>query len=69
MSAIEELMVSLEDETFEAIFEGMLFTLDKNTLAQLAKDMEAREQSVADEMKRKLFNKGITYLKKHLENM
>jgi len=66
MSEIDELMTSLEDETFEAIFEGFLYTLDQPTLSKLEAEMGAREQEIADDMKRRLFNKAREYLQKTL---
>ncbi|MDH5751612.1 MAG: hypothetical protein OEZ59_04275 [Deltaproteobacteria bacterium] len=66
MNPVNELLISLEDGTFEAIFEGMLYTMKKPDLNRLASDMAANTASIEDDRRKVLFEKGLSYLHRFL---
>lgn len=69
MSAVDDLIAALDDDSFDARFEGAISGMDKAGLATLKKAMEARAGSIPDQPKRHLFKNGISSIQMLMDTM
>lgn len=69
MSAVDDLISSLDDGSFDSAIDKILGSLDKGGLSSLMKDMEAKTDSISDQDKRHLFKNGISSIQMTLDTM
>lgn len=69
MSSADNLIMSLEDGSFDSAFDNILSSLDKDGLNALMQDMEAKVGSIPDQDKRHLYKNGIGAIKMTIDGM
>lgn len=69
MTTVDDLITSLDDDSFEARFESMLGGLDKEGMATMMADMATKVEAIPDQQKRHLFKNGIGSLQMMMDMM
>ena len=69
MSALDELIASLEAGNFDKVLDKAMDGADKGRLQSLMKDMDAKVAGIPDQEKRHLFKNGIASLKMITDSM
>ena len=69
MSAVDELIASLDAGNFDKVLDKAMDGADKGKLQSLMKDMEAKVAGIPDQEKRHLFKNGIASLKMIADSM
>ena len=69
MSAVDDLISSLDDGSFDSAVDKLLGSMDKGGLSNLMKEMEAKVGSISDQDKRHLFKNGISSIQMTLDTM
>ena len=69
MSAVDELIASLDAGNFDKVLDKAMDGADKGNLQSLMKDMEAKVAGIPDQEKRHLFKNGIASLKMIADSM
>lgn len=67
MISADDLILSLDDGSFDFAMEKTLDSLDQGALDSLMRDMEARVGSILDPDKRHIFKNGISAIKMTLD--
>ena len=69
MSTADDLLAALEAGNFESALDGVLGDMDKNGLADLMNEMDAKSAGISDQTKRHLFKNGIASVKMFIDTM
>ena len=69
MSALDELIASLDAGNFDKVLDKAMDGADKGSLQSLMKDMDAKVAGIPDQEKRHLFKNGIASLKMITDSM
>ena len=69
MSAVDDLIASLDSGNFDSAMDKLLGSLDKAGLASLMKEMEGKVGSIPDQDKRHLFKNGIGAIQMTMDTM
>ena len=69
MNTAADLILSLEDGSFDSAFDKILSSLDKDGLNALMRDMEAKMVSIPDQDQRHLYKNGIGAIKMTVDAM
>ena len=69
MSAVDELIASLDAGNFDKVLDKAMDGADKGSLESLMKNMDAKVAGITDQEKRHLFKNGIASLKMITDSM
>ena len=69
MSSADDLILSLENGSFDSTIDKLLDSLDKEGLNSVMQDMEAKAGSIPDQDKRHLYKNGIGAIKMTIDGM
>ena len=69
MSAMDDLIASLDAGNFDKVLDKAMDGADKGKLQSLMKDMEAKVAGIPDQEKRHLFKNGVASLKMMADSM
>ena len=69
MSALDELIASLDAGNFDKVLDKAMDGADKGSLQSLMKDMDAKVAGIPDQEKKHLFKNGIASLKMITDSM
>lgn len=69
MNSADDLIVSLDDGSFDSAMDKVLASLDRDGLKSLIQDMEAKVVSIPDQDKRHLYKNGIGAIKMTMDGM
>ena len=69
MSALDELIASLDAGNFDKVLDKAMDGADKGSMKRLRKDMDAKVAGIPEQEKRHLFKNGIASLKMITDSM
>ena len=69
MSSADDLILSLDDESFDSAIDQLLNSLDKDGLKSVMQEMEAKAGSIPDQDKRHLYKNGIGAIRMTIDAM
>ena len=69
MSALDELIASMDAGNFDKVLDKAMDGADKGRLQSLMKDMDTKVAGIPDQEKRHLFKNGIASLKMITDSM